>query len=159
MKDTDYIFIKKIIDEEVEKGSIKDLLALKEYLLSSIDKKEEKVANVSDVMNILTMDLRTFLHGELDSIEFRSFKVGSIISAIRKIRNYDRQRPIYVLDLIGIRENRLLLQQGIGSKTISVIKSILSKYDLSLERDLTFDEKTLVYRNISSNKEKKTMSI
>ena len=153
MNQENFNAIEKIINE----GSLEDLELVKKMILNAISERQTKKANIYDVLDILNLDLRSFLQSELPQITFRSFKPGAIIAGVKKIRKYDKSRNILVYDIIGIDESKLVLQTGIGQRTVEILERLLNKHGLSLNRPLTFEERSIYYKNIDENKGLKAM--
>ena len=145
------------IDDIINNGSLEDLEMAKTMILNAISERREKKANIYDVLDVLSTNLRLFLQNELPQITFRSFKPGAIISGTRRIKKYTKETSVLVYDLIGIGKENLVLQPGIGERTVSILENLLNRYGLSLNRPLTFEERSIYYKNLEENKGLKAM--
>ena len=140
MKQEEFEAIENIVNEL---DNVEDLELLKKMISNAILERKTRKTNIRDVLDILSLDLRTFLQGELPHIKFRSFKPGAIISGTRRIKKYPKEKNVLVYDLIGIGEEALMLQPGIGERTVGVLENLLNKHGLSLNRQLTLEEKLI----------------
>lgn len=134
----DYELIDDLINEDLLKGNIKELIKLRNFLnkqLFSINTsiKNHKEYNPTED-NILNLSLVKFLQDNVKGNS--SFKRGVLIIQFARINGISNIRDVRVSDTLGISKEELLsYKNGAGKYTVQKYDELLQLYGYSLSKD------------------------
>ena len=157
MNQNELELIKKIVDKDIENRDLKDLMKVKSYIDKRIyaqsleDKKAKELemrANPAywtylETRDILEKNLMDFIKGNLTGRDLSARIYRQIAMRAASILDLD-YRTLRVCDIIGIDKEKLLDERNIGEKSINLVENLLNQYGLSLDTELSNEEKQLL---------------
>lgn len=138
MTEEEQEIIKKIIDKENDLNNL-------EQMRRWITQRAQLIQTAQSIspeynVDILKRSFKKFIKKNLNTSQKKAFKMTSVIIRITNYRNLDDWRELKVYHAIGIGENVLKSQTGVGEKSIQILEQLLNQYGFSLNIPLTAEQ-------------------
>ena len=129
MTNKEYLFIKEIIDRDIEEGKIVGLEEIDKYINFKLyDSSELDYDSKKDILN---QKFLKFISNNFIEQKIKLYNIKDINKAIAVVRNIN-ENSVCVYDIIGIDIVKLLNEKNVSITGILMIEQLLNTFGLSI---------------------------
>lgn len=149
MREEEFCYIQKILEEEIKNNDIASLMKVRDYLnraiamlsgtVVSIEEHPELFQTLDSFINTNILDKQVGVKG--------NFKKNILLIAIGHQKGIC-DRPVFVCDTLGIDQKALSRTRGLGKYTLNLYEEALNRCGLSMKMVFNAEQRDQLENNL-----------